>query len=335
MTMIGMMALTYLFLAGLGAFLYMYMVHPVIFIHLYFRISVWLSGLKLKYVNIDDMTICYGEKGKRRKGQPSMILLHGFTACKFMWSPLAKNLSHDCHVIAVDLPGHGDSDTPTEDEDISHTTTVKKMNQIICRLGLEEEPFHLVGMSMGGALAGLYAAQYPEHIHSLTLICPAMRTPIESPFWGDIHAALEQGMTNLHEKCTLLFPQSAHQVQDMLRFVQFNNSWVPKQILQGVVDFRKNYYPFYARLFNMIAQPDNHHLLRDCATKITAPTQIIWGEEDQVIHASGAAVLKELLPNCVRVDLIPRCGHSMSTDRPGAMTKALLTFRSGLEQKTR
>ncbi|WAR26038.1 ABH6B-like protein, partial [Mya arenaria] len=221
------------------------------------HVHVWLSGLKLKYVNIDDMTICYGEKGKRRKGQPSMILLHGFTACKFMWSPLAKNLSHDCHVIAVDLPGHGDSDTPTEDEDISHTTTVKKMNQIICRLGLEEEPFHLVGMSMGGALAGLYAAQYPEHIHSLTLICPAMRTPIESPFWGDIHAALEQGMTNLHEKCTLLFPQSAHQVQDMLRFVQFNNSWVPKQILQGVVDFRKNYYPFYARYYLGGGRPGN------------------------------------------------------------------------------
>ena len=47
--------------------------------------------------------------------------------------------------------------------------------QIIGQLGLDGEPFHLIGMSMGGALAGLYAAEYPEHIHCLTLMCPASK----------------------------------------------------------------------------------------------------------------------------------------------------------------
>ena len=40
---------------------------------------------------------------------------------------------------------------------------------------MDGEPFHLIGMSMGGALAGLYAAEYPEHIHCLTLMCPASK----------------------------------------------------------------------------------------------------------------------------------------------------------------
>lgn len=47
--------------------------------------------------------------------------------------------------------------------------------QVLGTLGLDEEPFHLIGMSMGGALAGLYAAEFPEHVHSLTLICPASK----------------------------------------------------------------------------------------------------------------------------------------------------------------
>lgn len=38
---------------------------------------------------------------------------------------------------------------------------------------LNRKPFHLVGTSMGGNVAGVYAAQYPEDICSLTLICPA------------------------------------------------------------------------------------------------------------------------------------------------------------------
>jgi len=41
-----------------------------------------------------------------------------------------QKLSTDCHVIAVDLPGHGDSDTPGEEDDISHTHTVNKMHQV-------------------------------------------------------------------------------------------------------------------------------------------------------------------------------------------------------------
>ena len=47
--------------------------------------------------------------------------------------------------------------------------------QLLRQLKFDDTSFHLIGMSMGGALAGLYAAEYPEHVHSLTLICPASK----------------------------------------------------------------------------------------------------------------------------------------------------------------
>ena len=54
------------------------------------RVSVWQSGMRLKYITVDGLSICYGEKGRRKKGAVSMLLIHGFTADKFMWVPLVK-----------------------------------------------------------------------------------------------------------------------------------------------------------------------------------------------------------------------------------------------------
>lgn len=45
--------------------------------------------------------------------------------------------------------------------------------QFVQSVGLDQRPFHLVGTSMGGNVAGVYAATYPAHLSSVTLICPA------------------------------------------------------------------------------------------------------------------------------------------------------------------
>ena len=47
--------------------------------------------------------------------------------------------------------------------------------QFLDQIGFSTEPYHLVGMSMGGALAGLYASLFPKEIHSVTMICPASK----------------------------------------------------------------------------------------------------------------------------------------------------------------
>ncbi|KAL3853213.1 hypothetical protein ACJMK2_016770 [Sinanodonta woodiana] len=294
--------LLYPLIAVAAASLVIYLKYPVLLLQFYFRFSVLASGMRVKYIKQDGYSICYGEKGKPKKGVLSMLLVHGFTADKFMWVPLVKSMKGDVHVIAIDLPGHGESDTPAEHEDIqSHMTTVDKLHKFIQVVGLTEEPFHLVGMSVGGALAGLYASQY-NSVKALTLICPAMQTPEESPFWSNMKNALESGIEDIHSACNLLFPQTSDEVQSMLDFVQYNKIFVPTQILQGVVDVRKKYYPFYRRFsscFNIF----------------------------QVIDVSGVTLLKEKLPNCIKVDIIPHCGHSITTDRPGALIKAISEFR--------
>lgn len=329
--MIDVTLVQYVLAAAAVIGLLVYTFYPILLLQLYFRVSVWQSGMRLNYVSIDGLSICYGERGQRKKGSVSMLLLHGFTADKFMWVPLVKNLPNDIHIIAVDLPGHGDSDAPTDDYDISHFNTVTKMHKLIDQIGFNEEPYHLVGMSMGGALAGLYAAQYTHEVHSVTMICPAMKTPVNSPFWSRLLQAVEDEVEEIHMTCDLLFPKTATEVRKMVDYVNYNKMWIPTQILHAVAEFRKQYYPFYSRLFKTITDPEMHDLLSEHVPKITVPSQIMWGEHDQVIDVSGAEHLRKRLPDCRRVDIIPRCGHSVGTDRPGAMTKLIKLFRKDTE----
>lgn len=54
--------------------------------------------------------------------------------------------------------------------------------QFVQSIGLNKRPFHLVGYSMGGICAGVYAAQYPNDLYTLTLICPGGKTSTDLLF---------------------------------------------------------------------------------------------------------------------------------------------------------
>lgn len=52
---------------------------------------------------------------------------------------------------------------------------------------VHSKPVHLIGTSLGGTLAALYADQYSEKVELVTLICPGMRTPIETNFQKQVY----------------------------------------------------------------------------------------------------------------------------------------------------
>lgn len=64
--------------------------------------------------------------------------------------------------------------------------------------------------------------------------------------------------------------------------------------------------------------------VNNCIVFIMVSYIVVWF---QVIDISGLQLLEDLITDVVQVDVIPCCGHSMSTDRPGAMTKSIMSFR--------
>ena len=96
---------------------------------------------------------------------PPLLLLHGLGSCKEMWRPVIPLLARDHDVIAVDLPGFGDSPPGAE--------TVEAQADAVAGLAadLGLEPWHVAGNSMGGGIALELAAT--GRVASACAISPA------------------------------------------------------------------------------------------------------------------------------------------------------------------
>ncbi|HLR53657.1 MAG TPA: 2-succinyl-6-hydroxy-2,4-cyclohexadiene-1-carboxylate synthase [Pseudogracilibacillus sp.] len=109
------------------------------------------------------------------KGEP-LVLLHGFTGTSDTWLPFIERWASAFRVIAIDLPGHGKTETPDfpnmvefcdELAEILHLFSIKKCD--------------LLGYSMGGRVALSFSKRHPDYVESLLLesASPGLRTEAE------------------------------------------------------------------------------------------------------------------------------------------------------------
>ncbi len=101
------------------------------------------------------------------KGGP-IVFLHGFGGCSGLWSHVASGFAAENRTFAYDLPGHGGS-VAWPDAGPAKIAVRAVLADLETR-GLEQ--VHLVGHSMGGAVAALIALAKPERVASLTLLAP-------------------------------------------------------------------------------------------------------------------------------------------------------------------
>jgi pimeloyl-ACP methyl ester carboxylesterase len=95
-----------------------------------------------------------------------VILLSGFPQSSYAWRKVMPDLAKDYRVLAVDLPGQGDSDRPSDGYDT--LTVAKRLDAFFSEIGFAR--FHLVGHDIGAWVAFAYAATFNSKIETLTLI---------------------------------------------------------------------------------------------------------------------------------------------------------------------
>uniref|UniRef100_A0A3Q0RPM2 Abhydrolase domain containing 6, acylglycerol lipase n=1 Tax=Amphilophus citrinellus TaxID=61819 RepID=A0A3Q0RPM2_AMPCI len=266
-------------------------------------------GLMVRYSHSGSYRFCYSTRGTPGGITPSLLLLHGFSATKDMWLPVVKYLPRNQHVVCVDMPGH-EGTSRTGPEDYSIQGQVGRIHQFVQSIGLDKRPFHLVGTSMGGNVAGVYAATYPTFLSSVTLICPAgLVYPTESEFINRLRE-LEKGEK---DDSIPLIPTTLQELDDMLRLC---SAWVHVCVCVCVC---------VCLVFMEIVGENSRHSLQENMHLITTPLQVIWGKEDQVLDVSGAAVLQAALPRC-RVSVLDSCGHSVALERPRKAAKLIVDY---------
>jgi len=269
------------------------------------------AGLTVKSVNIQDFKIVYSEGGKG----DTIILLHGFSANKDHWNNFAKNLTPRYHVIIPDLPGFGDS-SKKPGADYSIGSQVERVRKFAEALKLEK--FHIAGNSMGGNISGTFSATYPGMVKSLTLIdASGVKTPVQS----DRMKLSEKGINPLVVK----------DVKDFDRALEFNFANPPKipslvkkyLAKKAVQDSTMN-----GEISTQLAKTD-YFALEKKLDKIKAPTMIIWGDLDRMVHVSSVDIFLKNIKGS-KSYIVKGSGHLPMLEKPKETADVYLNFLKGI-----
>lgn len=110
----------------------------------------------------DHVAIHYTVQGEG----PNVVLLHGLGSAGADWQPQIEYLQQNFQVITVDMRGHGESEAPSGRYTIERLA--RDVLEVMDSLGVDGA--HLIGISMGGALAFEMAVQRPERVGSLIIV---------------------------------------------------------------------------------------------------------------------------------------------------------------------
>jgi len=111
-----------------------------------------------KFVRVNGVRLGIEQRGETRNSNQTLVLLHGFTGSAAGWGQQMDILAdYGLRIIAIDLPGHGQSDAPDDAKRYSIEYCQKDILAALQTLGVHESHAIILGYSMGGRIA-LYPA---------------------------------------------------------------------------------------------------------------------------------------------------------------------------------
>jgi pyruvate dehydrogenase E2 component (dihydrolipoamide acetyltransferase) len=235
-----------------------------------------------------------------------VLFIHGFGADLNGWMFTQPALAERHRTVALDLPGHGGS-TKTLDKAVDGASFAADLDRTLDALGIER--VHLVGHSMGGAIAVHFAHWQRERVASVTLIAPAsFGTEINTQFITGFVKA--QRRREMQEVLALLVHDPAlvsrQMVEDVLRYKRLDGAQAALERLA------EEWFP------NGIQRED----LVEVAAHLPMSVQIVWGRDDRVIPvAHGEALAGRLL-----VHILDAAGHLPHMEKAGEVNRLIAEF---------
>ena len=257
------------------------------------------SAPKAESVEIDGRKINYLQMGQEG---PAVVFIHGFGGDLNNWMFNQPMLAEKHRTYALDLPGHGASGKAVGDGSFAMLTDT--MVKFLDAVGLDQA--HLVGHSLGGAIAIAVAKAAPAKVASLTLISPAGLGPeINMDYVTGFIGA--QRRNDMKPVLSMLFANpdlvTRDMVNEVLKFKRLDGVETALKTIAGAV----------------FAGGKQAADLRGTLAGLEVPVQIVWGELDRILppaHADG-------LPAGIKVTKVGKVGHMAHMEVAGDLNKAI------------
>ncbi|RJT78096.1 alpha/beta fold hydrolase [Arthrobacter cheniae] len=266
----------------------------------------------------------YRDDGLRT--QPPVLLLHGIGRSLEDWQGLYGRLAPDHRVISVDLPGFGLSER-TEGR-YSLESMARFVIAALDILG-EHRPLHVVGNSLGGAIAMKISALEPQRVRSLVLVNSA-------GFGKEVTIALRLLAVRPIGK-RLMKDKSRKAAYRTERALFYDKRFVTEERLDHAQRVGGN--PVYDDVllavarhlgtFRGVRRRWRNELLRVVAAQ-RKPTLVVWGDEDRVLPASHLDHARTVFPHA-EFHLFEKCGHMPQIEREEEFDAMVRTFIKGVE----
>ena len=247
---------------------------------------------------------------------PAVVVLHGFTGHAETWRSFMDAARSDYTLIAVDLPGHGASDSPDDPKLYSMERHVQALMEILDGLGLQRVVW--LGYSLGGRIALSVAIANPERTSALVLESASpglarldesrMRVREDEMLADWIEEVGVDRFVGYWESLPLWDSQSClpAEARENLRRQRLQNSSIGlANSLRGV---------------GTGAQPALHDRLH----RLSAPTLIVAGEDDTRFSAIAREMHKAMSHS--QLEVLPGTGHAAHLEQPSQFNRAVMDF---------
>lgn len=269
----------------------------------------WLADAREQALDAGGHRWVYLEAG----AGPPLLLIHGFTGAKENWLPVMAALARHYRVIAPDLPGWGDSER-RDDTTYGFAEQASHLEAFVAAVAPGAEAIDLVGHSMGGGIAALWAGGQPERLRRLVLL-DAAGVPFDNAFARRVvageHPFQVSDRASLDHQLALVFKRPP---------------WVPWPADRAYIAQRRAQIDFERRVLRTLtADQATAFAPGEAARAIAVPTLLLWCRDDQVIDASAAQVYADRIADR-RIEWLDDCNHMPMMEVPAATAEALLEF---------
>jgi 3-oxoadipate enol-lactonase len=244
---------------------------------------------------------------RRGHAGPVVVLLHGLGSSCRDWEFQEVALEERYRVVAVDLPGHGESTKARG------PVTIESMADDVAAVlaEIDGEPAHVVGLSLGACVALRLGLQAPARVRSLTLVNPFARVQPTGP--GDVGRLLLR-LTMLGVAPMRMV--GAHVARGLFPWPEQRALYEAAVESLGATSRRG-----YAAALRALAQFD----ARGQMAAIRRPTLVVAGDRDGMVPLAPKLRLAAAIPGA-RIVVVPASGHATPYDQPATFNRILLEF---------
>lgn len=266
---------------------------------------------------VNGVDLFYEETGS---GTP-VIFSHEFAGSFESWEPQARFFSRRYRVITYNHRGYPPSAVPEDPDVYSEEILIEDLRGLLDHLGIDKA--HIVGLSMGGAIALKFAIQYPERCLGVVVAGAGSGTENREQFERDTIATIRRFEEGGMEAAAEVYMRGPARVQllrkdprgwqEMRRLFLTHSARGSALTMRGVQRRRRSIYD-----------------IGDQLPTVQPPVLILVGDEDEPC-LDPALFMKRRIPNAGLV-FFPKSGHCINLEEPDRFNAEVLSFLTAVEQ---